>query len=227
MNGKTVRGRETLMTRHRIGRSSPPAALAGLLLTSGPADADDVVMEWNQIALAATETAGQGPVPQIRTMAIVQVSVHDAVNAITCEHRTYLSIRCGPRGTPEAAAIARGSPRARRPAARTGRGTGRGPRRLLRRTRIDRQRSRSRLRRSRRGGAARRSCDRWFCAGAVSVHRSRAQEVRACGSQLGPTCRCFPAGRMLPRGSCGTSRHSNQMVRHLFTPGAMRATTTR
>jgi PAP2 superfamily len=75
------------------------------LLTSRPARADDAALEWNQIALAATETAGQGPVPQIRSMAIVQVSIHDAVNAITCDYRTYLSIRCGPWGTPEAAAI--------------------------------------------------------------------------------------------------------------------------
>ena len=62
-------------------------------------------MEWNQIAYAATVSAGQGPVPQIRTMAIAQVSVHDAVNAITCDYQTYLSLRCGPWGTPEAAAI--------------------------------------------------------------------------------------------------------------------------
>ncbi len=82
------------------------ALLVSLLLTSSPAAADDAVMEWNQIALAATVTAGQGPVPQIRTMAIVQVSVHDAVNAITCDYRTYLSIVCGPWGLPEAAAIA-------------------------------------------------------------------------------------------------------------------------
>jgi hypothetical protein len=33
------------------------------------------------------------------------VSVHDAVNAITCDYRTYLSLRCGPWGAPEAAAI--------------------------------------------------------------------------------------------------------------------------
>ena len=39
-------------------------------------------------------------------MAIVHVSVHDAVNAITCDYRTYLAIRCGPWGSPEAAAIA-------------------------------------------------------------------------------------------------------------------------
>jgi hypothetical protein len=81
-------------------------ALLGSLLTSAPANAEDPVLEWNQIALAATVTAGQGPVPQIRTMAIVQVSVHDAVNAITCGSRTYLSIRCGAWGSPEAAAIA-------------------------------------------------------------------------------------------------------------------------
>jgi hypothetical protein len=76
-----------------------------VFLTSAPARADDAVMEWNQIALAATVTAGQGPVPQIRTMAIVQVSVHDAVNAITCDYRTYLPIHCGWWGSPEAAAI--------------------------------------------------------------------------------------------------------------------------
>ena len=45
------------------------ALLVGLLLTPMRAAANDVVMEWNQIALAAT--AAQGPVPQIRSMAIV------------------------------------------------------------------------------------------------------------------------------------------------------------
>ncbi len=90
------------------------ALLASLLLTSAPAAADDAVMEWNQIALAATVTAGQGPVPQIRSMTIVQVSVHDAVNAITCDYRTYLSIVCGPWGLPEAAAIGGRAPCTRR-----------------------------------------------------------------------------------------------------------------
>ena len=77
-----------------------------LLGTVVPARADDAVLEWNQIALAATAAAGQGPLPQLRSMAIVQASVHDAVNAITCEYHTYLSIGCGPWGSPEAAAIA-------------------------------------------------------------------------------------------------------------------------
>jgi hypothetical protein len=81
------------------------APLACVLLTALPARADDAVMEWNQIALASTVMAGQGPLPQVRSMTIVQVSVHDAVNAITCKYRTYLSIACGAWGAPDAAAI--------------------------------------------------------------------------------------------------------------------------
>jgi PAP2 superfamily protein len=81
--------------------------LSGLLLTAMPAAASDAVMEWNQIALAASVTAAQGAVPQTRTMAIVHVSVHDAVNAITREYKTYLSPgRPHWHASPEAAAIA-------------------------------------------------------------------------------------------------------------------------
>jgi hypothetical protein len=69
--------------------------------------ANDAVMEWNQFALAATVTAGQGAVPQVRSMAIVQVSVHDAVNGITGAHDTYLDTGAAPAGaSPEAAAVA-------------------------------------------------------------------------------------------------------------------------
>ncbi len=67
----------------------------------------DAVMEWNQIALNATVTAGQGPLPQARSMTIVQVAVHDAVNVITRKHRTYLSHgQSAPGASTEAAAIA-------------------------------------------------------------------------------------------------------------------------
>jgi hypothetical protein len=90
--------------RHLVGTV---ALLSSLLIASAPASAGDVVKEWNQIALAASVTAGQGPVPQTRTMAIVQVSVHDSINAITRRYRTYLSTTEAPWGaSPEAAAIA-------------------------------------------------------------------------------------------------------------------------
>ena len=61
------------------------AVLASLSSTPGAVSIQNAVMEWNQIALAATVKAGQGPLPQARSMTIVQVAVHDAVNAITGE----------------------------------------------------------------------------------------------------------------------------------------------
>jgi hypothetical protein len=79
--------------------------VVGLLLSPERAKADDVVLEWNQIAVGATVTAAQGPIPQIRSMTIVQVAVHDAVNAITCRYRTYLSLPCGSWGSADGAAI--------------------------------------------------------------------------------------------------------------------------
>jgi hypothetical protein len=84
------------------------AALTMALAATGmAAEANDAVMEWNQIALAATVTAGQGAVPQIRSMTIVQVSVHDAVNGISGAYDTYLQRRLrGGNASAEAAAIA-------------------------------------------------------------------------------------------------------------------------
>src|SRR5690349_7082496 len=80
--------------------------LSMTLTASAFARASDAVMEWNLMALNATVAAGQGPNPQARSMAIVQVSVHDAVNAITREYATYLDLGRGPLdGSPEAAAI--------------------------------------------------------------------------------------------------------------------------
>ena len=82
------------------------------LLLSVPVSPHAVVipnaaMEWNQIALAATATAGQGPLPQARSMTLVQVAVHDAVNSITGKHGTYGAYGPAPAGaSPEAAAIA-------------------------------------------------------------------------------------------------------------------------
>jgi hypothetical protein len=82
------------------------AVFLATLATCSAARASDAVLEWNQIALSATVTAGQGPLPQIRSMAIVQVSVHDAVNAITRDYTTYLHRIRAPRGVSvDAAAI--------------------------------------------------------------------------------------------------------------------------
>jgi hypothetical protein len=70
-------------------------------------DACSPVMEWNQFALEATVMAGQGALPQIRSLAIVHASVHDAVNVITGEYETYLAAGPAPAGaSAEAAAVA-------------------------------------------------------------------------------------------------------------------------
>jgi len=67
----------------------------------------DVVMEWNQRAIDATIAAGQGALPQVRSMTIVQVAMHDAVNTITGKYGTYRASGPAPAGaSSEAAAIA-------------------------------------------------------------------------------------------------------------------------
>jgi hypothetical protein len=85
------------------------AALWGILLGAPPvAVADDPVSEWNQIAVTVMLGASpaQAPVVQGRTMAIVQVSVHDAISAITGQYDTYSAPGPAPAGAlPEAAAI--------------------------------------------------------------------------------------------------------------------------
>ena len=88
-------------------RALSAGVLPLVILTAVPAAASDAVMDWNQLALAATVAAGQGAVPQTRSMAIVQVAMHDAVNAITRQYTTYLTHGAPPiDADPEAAAIA-------------------------------------------------------------------------------------------------------------------------
>ena len=47
------------------------------------------VSKWNEVAVQATLTAGQGAIPQSRTLAIVQVAVHDALNSIEPRYHRY------------------------------------------------------------------------------------------------------------------------------------------
>jgi hypothetical protein len=87
----------------------PAVALALLCALSIPARgaaASDPTDEWNAIAVSQTLSASpaQAPAQQTRTMAIVQVSVHDAVNAITGAYDTYSSAGPVPDGAGEHAA---------------------------------------------------------------------------------------------------------------------------
>jgi hypothetical protein len=71
----------------------PTLLLAGLLvlpIAITPVLAvQDSVARWNTLAVSATITAGEGAVPQSRTLAVVQVAVHDALNAIDRRYKPY------------------------------------------------------------------------------------------------------------------------------------------
>jgi hypothetical protein len=72
-----------------------------------PIQTGDIVVEWNQQAVALTLLATPASVKQARLMAIFQLSMHDAVNGITGKYQTYLSPPSPPaNASPEAAAIA-------------------------------------------------------------------------------------------------------------------------
>jgi hypothetical protein len=90
------------------------AAAAVWLSVAGNASAGPCspVMEWNQNAFQATTatTPPQGALVQIRSMAIVHASIHDAVNRITGEYATYRPAAPAPPGaSADAAAIAAAS----------------------------------------------------------------------------------------------------------------------
>ena len=83
-------------------------AMLLVCLVSTPAMARaDVVLDWNEIA-ARTVIAGQSPFSQARLMAITQLAVFEAVNAVTGEYEPYLAapIPAPPVTSAEAAAIA-------------------------------------------------------------------------------------------------------------------------
>jgi hypothetical protein len=71
-----------------------------------PEETGDVVMEWNQqaVALALLPASALAPVQQTRVMAIFHLAVHDAVNGITGEYETYLSSSAPPENASAVAA---------------------------------------------------------------------------------------------------------------------------
>lgn len=84
-------------------------ALLFVLIMSPIDTRADVIADWNQeaVRLALLPASGLSSTGQTRPMAIVHVAIHDAVNGITRENRTYLPPSPAPAGaSPEAAAIA-------------------------------------------------------------------------------------------------------------------------
>jgi hypothetical protein len=66
----------------------------------------DVVIEWNEIAIATSTTAKQPPFEASRTMAIVHTAIFDAVNSIEPQYTPYkIKIDAPARSSVEVAAI--------------------------------------------------------------------------------------------------------------------------
>jgi Vanadium chloroperoxidase N-terminal domain len=81
---------------------SLPLALLSVLTLPGPANAD-VVTDWNAIADVVAPRFG-GPPLQTRVQAIVQIAVHDALNAIEPRYARYTGVgRADPSASPDAA----------------------------------------------------------------------------------------------------------------------------
>jgi hypothetical protein len=72
---------------HWFRRTVLAVALVGAVPAIGAAA--DPVSNWNAIAVQATVTSGQNAIVASRTLAIVQVSVHDTVNAIDPRYQRY------------------------------------------------------------------------------------------------------------------------------------------
>ena len=81
--------------------------LVALLVCSPIAAGADVVLDWNAIAVSTLVSQGQSPFAQARFMAITQLAVFEAVNAITGDYKPYLGTVVAPAGaSADAAAVA-------------------------------------------------------------------------------------------------------------------------
>ena len=81
--------------------------LVAVLACSSIAARADVVLDWNAIAVSTLIGQGQSAFAQPRFMAITQLAVFEAVNAITGDYRPYLGTVVAPVGaSADAAAVA-------------------------------------------------------------------------------------------------------------------------
>ena len=87
-------------------RLSTAVTLVALMTCSPIAARADVVLDWNQIAISTLVKQGQSPFAQARFMAITQLAVFEAVNAITGQYQPYLGTVVAPAGaSADAAAV--------------------------------------------------------------------------------------------------------------------------
>jgi hypothetical protein len=77
-----------------------------ILIVAAASAAENVVSDWNSLAVQATVTAGQNGLRQSRTLAIVHAAIHDALNAIDSRYKPYAFTGNAPARTSVDAAVA-------------------------------------------------------------------------------------------------------------------------
>jgi hypothetical protein len=96
----------TTERRSTMTRLHTSVALVALLACSSIAARADVVLDWNAIAVSTLVSQNQSPYAQARFMAITQLAVFEAVNAITGDFKPYLGTVVAPAGaSADAAAV--------------------------------------------------------------------------------------------------------------------------
>jgi len=73
-----------------------------ILLTASAAA--DVVTDWNSVALRVIRVSNTAPPEAARNLAILHVSIYDAVNGIRGTHKPYFVTAAGPAGASRKAA---------------------------------------------------------------------------------------------------------------------------
>ena len=81
-------------------------AILALSLSCPIAARADVVLDWNEIAMATLASQRQSPFAQARFMSSTQLAVFEAVNAITSDYESYLGTVVAPAGASAEAAAA-------------------------------------------------------------------------------------------------------------------------
>jgi hypothetical protein len=87
-----------------MSRSLIAAACVLLTLGTAPSASADVVTSWNAAALAAIRASSAPPPVASRALAILHVSIYDAVNGISRRHEPYLVESLGPASASDIAA---------------------------------------------------------------------------------------------------------------------------
>ncbi|QNP40965.1 hypothetical protein [Lysobacter solisilvae (ex Woo and Kim 2020)] len=96
-----------LPNSRRARRRIRTSLVAAALMLALPQVHADVVLDWNQVAATAPVVGSfGGPYQQFRSMAIVQIAVHDALNSITPRYHTYSVVPPAPAGASSDAAVA-------------------------------------------------------------------------------------------------------------------------